>query len=91
MPCLFALIGAFFPRIALVVVWLSGYGASAFETMLVPLLGFLLMPFTTLAYAIAMNEFGMHGMGVALLVLGVILDMGGWGGAHSGYRHRRRR
>jgi len=91
MPCLFALIGAFFPRIALVAVWLSGYGGAAFQSVLIPLLGFFVMPFTTLFYAIGMNEFGMQGMGVALLIVGVILDVGGWGGTRSGYRHGRTR
>ena len=89
MPCLFAVIGAFFPRIALIFVWLSGYGAAAFETVLFPLLGFLFMPFTTLCYAIAVNQFGLQGMGIALVILGVILDMGGWGGTHTSYRTRR--
>lgn len=91
MPCFFALLGAFFPRIALFFVWISGYGSAAFETVLFPLLGFFLMPFTTLAYAIAINEFGLQGLGLALLIVGVILDVGGWGGTHSGYRYRRSR
>lgn len=92
MPCLLALIGLFFPRIALFFVWLTGYGAQAFDTMLVPLAGFFFMPYTTLCYAVAMNEVGeAKGMGLALIILGVVLDAGGWGGARSGYRHRKRR
>lgn len=92
MPCLLVLIGAFFPRIVLVLVWLSGYGAQAFQSMIVPLAGFFLMPYTTLAYAIAINEYGaVHGAGLALVILGVVFDMGGWGGTHSGYRSRRAR
>ena len=91
MPCLLILIGIFFPRLVLVLVWLSGYGAQAFHSMIVPLAGFFLMPYTTLAYAIAMNEVGaIHGTGLALLIVGVMLDMGGWGGTRSGYRNRRR-
>lgn len=92
MPCLFALIGAFFPRLALVFVWLTGYGAAAFETALIPLIGFFVMPYTTLFYAIALNEFGaVKGMGLALVIVGVIFDIGGWGGTRSGYRYRRTR
>ena len=92
MPCLLALIGAFFPRIALFSIWLVGYGGRAFETMLFPLLGFVFMPYTTLCYAVAMNEFGaVKGMGLVLVIVGVILDAGGWGGTRSGYRHGRKR
>lgn len=90
MPCLLVLLGLFFPRIALIIVWLTGYGAQAFQTVLVPLAGFFLMPFTTLAYAIAINQFGaVHGLGLALVIIGVVFDLGGWGGAGSGYRRRR--
>lgn len=92
MPCLLALIGAFFPRIALVFIWLVGYGSRAFDTALVPLIGFFVMPYTTLFYAIAMNEIGaIKGMGLAFVIVGVILDIGGWGGTHRGYRHGRTR
>lgn len=87
MPCLFTVLGLFFPRIALVLVWLTGYGSRAFDTMLVPLLGFFLMPFTTLFYAIALNEFGaVKGLGLLLVIVGVLFDLGGWGGAGSNYR-----
>lgn len=91
MPCLFALVGAFFPRIALVLIWLVGYGGRAFDTMLFPLIGFFVLPYTTLFYAVAMNEFGgVQGLGLALVILGVVFDIGGWGGTSSGYRYQRR-
>ncbi len=90
MPCLLVLIGMFFPRIALFFVWISGYGSSAFQSITVPLLGFFLMPYTTLGYAIAANEYGgAQGVGLALVILGVIFDAGGWGGARSGYHKHR--
>lgn len=92
MPCLMILIGAFFPRIVLVLVWLSGYGARAFDSTIVPLAGFFVMPYTTLAYALAMNEVGaVHGLGLVLVIVGVVFDLGGWGGTHSGYRSSRGR
>lgn len=90
MPCLLILIGAFFPRIVLLLIWLTGYGGHAFQSMIVPLAGFFMMPYTTLAYAIAINEVGaVHGLGLALVILGVVFDLGGWGGTHSGYQRRR--
>jgi hypothetical protein len=46
---LFALIS---PRLALVVVWLfSDWLSRAFDSWAVPLIGFFLLPWTTLAYA----------------------------------------
>lgn len=93
MPCLLAGVGAIFPRAALVAMWVIGYGGAAFATVLIPVLGFFFMPFTTCFYAIAHNEFGgVHGLGMVLFILGVLLDFGSWGhGAHSGYRYRRTR
>lgn len=88
MPCLLALAGLFFPRLVLAILFLfTGYLSSAYQTVLWPVLGFLLMPFTTLAYAIAMNEMGgMSGGGVVVVVLGVLLDLGSSGGAATSKR-----
>jgi hypothetical protein len=92
MGCCLGVLGLMFPRIALVVMWVAGYGGRAFETMLWPLLGFFLMPYTTCAYAIAMNERGeIAGWGLALLILGVFFDLGSHGGSGRSYAHRRRR
>lgn len=91
MTCLLGLLALFFPRIALIFMWLGGYGAAAFQTVLWPLLGFLFMPFTTCGYAIAANEFGgLHGAGLAVVILGVILDVGSSGfGIERSRRYRR--
>jgi hypothetical protein len=52
-----------------------------------PLLGFVLLPWTTLAYAVAQNEFGgLHDLGLILVVLAVLADIGVLGG---GARQRR--
>jgi len=82
MPCCLGLIAVVFPRFALFIMWLIGYTATAFETRLWPLLGFLFMPYTACAYAIAINETGaIAGIGLALLIIGVILDIGSHGGS----------
>ena len=71
--------------------WLIGYTAHAFETVMWPILGFLFMPFTTCAYAIAMNEVGsIRGAGLALLIIGVFFDLGSHGGTASSGSHYRR-
>lgn len=88
MPCLIALAGLFFPRLVLVILFLfTGYLHAAYQTVLWPILGFLFMPFTTLAYAVAMNAMGgMGGGGVVLVVIGVLLDLGSSGGAATAKR-----
>jgi hypothetical protein len=91
MPCLLGCFALAFPRLALIVMWFIGYGSRAFDTMLWPLLGFLFMPYTTCMYAIAQNDFGGvdNGVGLVLLIVGVVLDLGSHGGgAHYGTRRR---
>jgi hypothetical protein len=74
-----ALIG---PRAALVLLWLfTNYLARAFDGFLLPLLGFLFLPWTTIAYAIAQNELGgMSGLGMIVVALGFLVDIGVVGG-----------
>jgi hypothetical protein len=51
--CLAVLLALISPRLALFAVWLfSDLLDRAFESWLVPLLGFFLLPWTTLAYAL---------------------------------------
>jgi hypothetical protein len=51
--CLLLLFALFSPRLALFALWLfSDLLSRAFEGALVPLLGFFLLPWTTLAYAV---------------------------------------
>lgn len=91
MPCCLMVVAAFFPRVALFIMWLTGYGGRAFETILWPLLGFFFMPFTTCGYAIAMNAFGgVQGLGLALVIVGVVLDLGSHGGGAKTTTHYRR-
>ena len=53
MPCLAALVALISPRLALVLLFLfSGLLDRAYDGWLLPLLGFFLLPWTTLAYAL---------------------------------------
>jgi hypothetical protein len=90
MGCLIALLGLITPRVVMVLMWLfTNYLSRAFESFVWPLLGFIFLPTTTLAYAVAQNEFnGLKGLGLLLFVLGVLIDFGLLGG---GARSRRRR
>ena len=93
MGCCLGVLGVMFPRLALVAMWLTGYGGRAFETMLWPILGFVTLPYTTCGYAIAMNQFGeVRGWGLACVIFGAFLDITSHGGAASrGNRYRRQR
>jgi hypothetical protein len=90
MPCLLMILFMAFPRIALLLLFLlSNYLQRAYHGLIVPLLGFLFLPLTTLAYAWMVNS-GLPTTGVNLLILivAVVIDLGGIGG---GEYHRRTR
>ena len=90
MACLFGLLAAFAPRLALLFVWLfTPLVNRAFDTFFVPLLGFIFLPFTTLLYTLVyIPGIGLTGWGWVWVILGVLLDMGAYGGSVSSNRNR---
>jgi hypothetical protein len=82
MPCLLASVAFFFPRLVMVLLVIFGdYIGRAYETTLWPLLGFFLMPYTTIAYAYAKNAHGsVEGLYLVLVVVAVLFDLGATGG-----------
>lgn len=92
MGCLIVLLGLITPRVVLFVLWLfSDYLNHAFDNGWWPTLGFFFLPTTTLAYAVSRNELttatgGLEALGIILIVLGVLIDLGILGG---GARRRR--
>ena len=69
MPCLLFLLVLAFPRIVLVALFfLSNYLDRAYHGLLIPLLGFIFLPLTTLAYAWMLNS-GRPTEGINLLIL----------------------
>jgi hypothetical protein len=78
MPVLVGCLALGTPRFAiLLVVLFSDYIGRAYETTLWPLLGFFLMPLTTLSYAFSINSNGsVDGMYLVLVVVTVLLDLG---------------
>jgi hypothetical protein len=90
MPCLILVLFAAFPRIALVLLFfLSNYLQRAYHGLLLPLLGFIFLPLTTLVYAWLVNSgLPLAGINLVILIIAVIVDLGGWGG---GEYHRRSR
>ncbi len=89
--CLFALGAAFFPRLALLFVWLfTPLVNRAFHfTFLLPLLGIIFLPFTTLMYVLVYNPaVGVIGWGWFWVILGFLLDISSYGS--SAYTNRNR-
>jgi hypothetical protein len=83
-----------FPRLAIIlVVIFSDYIGNACQTVFWPLIGFIFMPLTVLAYAWAINSNGaVEGFHLVVLVLAVLVDLGLLGnGGHSGHRTVRAR
>jgi hypothetical protein len=89
-PCLVVLIALLSPRLALFFVWLfSNLLSRAFESSLVPLLGFFVLPWTTLMYAL-MWDSGSRVIGFEwfLVTFAFLLDLSSYAG---GGRYRTRR
>lgn len=81
MGCLVAALILLTPRFVMVVLWLfTNYLSRAYGGFLVPLLGFFILPTTTLAYAIAKNQSGgVRGWGLLVVIVAALLDLGIWG------------
>ena len=90
MGCLIGVLGLLTPRAVLAVLWLfTNYLNRAFESGWWPLLGFLFLPTTTIGWAVARNAFtapdgGFEAIGVLIIVLGVVIDLGLLGGGAKG-------
>lgn len=90
MPCVVGCFALLFPRLVLFIMFLtSNYLGRAYETNLWPFLGFFFMPFTTLAYAWAINSVGtVSGIHLVVVVIAVLMDLGVIGGGASESRKR---
>jgi hypothetical protein len=80
-----------FPRVALVLMWIfSTYLQRAFHGGLVlPVIGFIFLPFTTIVYAWEFNS-GLPTAGINLLwlLIAVIIDLVAMGGIARGESRR---
>ncbi|MCX5670068.1 MAG: hypothetical protein NTU94_01940 [Planctomycetota bacterium] len=91
--CLLALVALATPRLVLAVIWLAtDWFDRAFETALWPLLGWILMPYTTAAYMAAMlnNDRQVGGWWLVLLIVAVLADLGSNGSSRVTLRKHER-
>ena len=90
MPCLIGCLALFMPRLAIILVAIfSDYLGQAFEhKILWPVLGFLFLPLTTLAYAWAWHQGGgaVSGIGLVVVIVAVLIDLGLVGAGHRSRR-----
>lgn len=92
MPCCAILLLLFLgPRLAMIAMAMfSDYLGRAFgDALLWPLLGWLFLPWTTLAYAWAINSRGeVAGFQMVVLIVAVLVDLGLIGGGAAKRRSR---
>jgi hypothetical protein len=91
--CLLALGGLAVPRVALALMWLfdllDDRLSMAFDSFVLGFLGFLLLPYTTLFYALAYAPIGgVSGFGWFLVILGFLMDLSSYTGGEYSRRQR---
>ena len=91
MGCVLVVIGLALPRVLMFFIWLlTDWFGRGFETRVWPILGFIFLPYTTLAYLAAMlnNNHALSGLWLVLFVLVILVDIGNWGGGRAASRRR---
>lgn len=77
--CLIALSVVFAPRLALIVMWfVSPRVSAAFDTWIVPLLGVIFLPYTTIMYILTYSATGVVGWDWIWIGLGLVMDLMKW-------------
>ena len=83
MGCLVLLLAFISPRLALFAIFLfSDLLSEAFDSWFLPLLGFFLLPWTTLAYAVmwAASSNEVNGFEWFIVILAFVVDLGSYAG-----------
>ena len=90
MGCLFATFGAFFPRLAVLFIWIArpALFEAALGSALVGLIGIIFLPFTTLIYVLLWTPAGLSGWDWLWVFLAFLIDLGGL--TSSAYANRER-
>lgn len=91
MGCILLVVALAVPRVLMVAAYLlTDWFGRAFATPLWPILGFLFMPYTTLAYLATMlnNQHSVTGGWLIILLIAAVVDLGHLGGGGRSYRRR---
>jgi hypothetical protein len=78
--CLVAFVAAFAPRLVLILAWIfSPRWYLVFDNWVLPLLGIIFLPFTTIMYLLSWSPgIGIVGLDWMWIFLGVLLDIWKW-------------
>ena len=89
MCCLALLAAGLGPRLVLVLMWIFGDRVDlAFDSVLWPILGILVLPWTTLFYVFAWSAVGgVSGAEWLLVLLGLVLDVATYGARSARARY----
>ena len=91
MGCILAGVALVVPRVLMCfILLLTDWFSRGFDTRVWPILGFVFMPYTTLAYLAAMlnNNHALSGGWMALFIVAILADAGHWGGGGRAYRKK---
>ena len=77
MGCLFVIIAAISPRLGIIILWIfTNYVNLAFTTWIWPLLGLIVLPWTTLMYIlVAAPAGGINFWGWLMVGVGLVMDI----------------
>jgi hypothetical protein len=92
MGCLFLLIAALSPRLALILMWIfTPWVDRATGAFIWPLLGLVFLPITTMLYVILWNTggYGVDGWEWIFVILAVFADLASYGASRYGRRPAR--
>ncbi len=90
MGCIFGIFAGFFPRLALLLVWiLTPLVTRAFDHVVWPILGIIFLPLTTLVYVLVYSprNGGVAWWGWVLVAIAVLFDLN----SYNASRHRKRK
>ena len=78
--CLLAFGAAFAPRLVLILAWIFGHRWDLVwrGNVIVPLLGIIFLPYTTIMYLLVWSPAGLAGFDWVWLILGLLLDIMKW-------------
>ncbi len=81
--CLAALFALLSPRVAIFFVWaFTDRMTVAFDQAWMGILGFLILPWTTLAWTFCYAPVrGVRGFGWIIVIVALLADLGAWGGS----------
>ena len=91
MCCAIAVLGVVGPRALIAIWWLldpARWNLTFSNGLLLPALGFVFLPWTTIMYVLFWTAGGLGGFGWVLVIVGLLADLGTYGGGVFGNRDK---